>query len=32
LSNDWETFRKKQGDEIGRIFAQWAIAFFGQFF
>jgi hypothetical protein len=25
-------YRQRQGDRIGRIFAHWAIVFFGQFF
>jgi hypothetical protein len=32
-ASDRECFlTRKQGDQIGRIFAQWAIAYFGQWF
>jgi hypothetical protein len=32
LSTTWIKLNLKQGDQIGRFFAYWAIAFFGQFF
>jgi hypothetical protein len=28
----WEKLRNRQGGQIGRIFAQWAIVYFGLFF